>query len=147
MIYFTFGRFNCFSSLKAENFHDNGTDIYMYFTRAKNDSKHKGNITKMVQNGTKFCPVFITRFYLKRFRFMFWNKYGEGEDHRFVNCRLRKIDYLWQPQAGAGLCNTTATEQLRNLIRKIGESADRITEKSVKMEGVTKMLDSGATMM
>ena len=75
---------------------------------------------------------------------MFGNKYGEGEDHRLVNCRLRKIDYLWQPQAGAGLCNMTVTEQL---IRKIGESTDRITEKSVKMERVTKMLDSGATMI
>jgi len=147
VIYFTFCRFNCFSSLKAENFHDNGTDIDVYFTRAKNDPKHKGNITKMVQNGTKFCPVFITRFYFKRFGFVFGNKYGEGEDRRFVNCRLRRIDYLWQPQAGAGLSNTTATEQLRNLIRKIGESAERITEKSVKMEGVTKMLDSGATMI
>jgi len=78
---------------------------------------------------------------------VFGNKYGEGEDHRLVNCRLRKIDYLWQPQAGAGLCNTTVTEQLRKLIRKIGESTDRITEKSVKMERVTKMLDSGATMI
>ena len=39
------------------------------------------------------------------------------------------------------------TEQLRKLICKIGESTDTITEKSVKMERVTKMLDSGATMI
>ena len=29
VIYFTFCRFNCFSSLKAENFHDNGTESRM----------------------------------------------------------------------------------------------------------------------
>ena len=48
-----------------------------------------------------------------------------------------KIDYTWQPQAGAGPSNTTATEQLRNLICRVGESTDEITEKSVKMGWVT----------
>ena len=36
---------------------------------------------------------------------------------------------------------------MRNLLRQIVESADEITEKSVKMEGVAKMLDSRATMI
>ena len=68
---------------------------------------------------------------------MFGNKSDEVEEHRFVNYRLRKIDYTWQPQAGAGPSITIATEKLRNLICRVGESTDEITEKSVKMGWVT----------
>ena len=144
IIYFTVCRFNCFSTLKAENFKDQGDEIEIQFTRAKNDQKHRGNVTKLVQNNTKFCPVFITRFYFKRFGFRFGN---QEKDERLVNCRLRKINCMWQPQDGAGLSYTTATEQLRYLVRQVGESAERITDKSAKMEGVTNMLEAGTPMV
>ena len=143
-MYYTFCRFNCFASLRAEHFQDNGNDIEIHFPRAKNDVKHKGNITKMVQNGSGFCPVFVTRFYFKRFGFRFGN---QGKDDRYVNCRIRRINQTWTPQAGAGLSQTTATEQLRNLLSRIGCNWEGVTDKSVKMEGVTRTLDAGATMI
>ena len=141
--YFTFCRFNCFSHLEAADFTDNGQDIEICFRRAKNDAKHKGNTTKLVQNCTLFCPVFVTRFYFKRFGFEF---NGAVQDRRKINCNLRRCDNLWQPQPQSSLSATTATEQLRNLFRKLGEPADRVTDKSAKMEGVTQMLEGGASM-
>ena len=98
----------------------------------------------MVQNGSGFCPVFVTRFYFKRFGFRFGN---QGKDDRYVNCRIRRINQTWILQAGAGLIQTTATEQLRNLLSRIGCNWEGVTDKSVKMEGVTRTLDAGATMM
>ena len=144
VVYYTFCRFNCFSTLRAENFLDRGSEIEVFFPRAKNDVKHRGNITKMVQNGTTFCPVFITRFYFRRFGFLFGN---QDRDRRFVNCRLRKVDNTWNPQSGVGLSQTTATEQLRALLTQLGVCAEGVTDKSVKMEGVTRMLDAGAAMI
>jgi len=141
IVYFTFCRFDCFAHLEAADFTDNGEEIEINFRRAKNDAKHRGNTTKLVKNNTNFCPVFITRFYFSRFGFQF---NGTNKDRRKVNCRLRKINNLWQPQIG-GLGNSTATEHLRRLLNQLGEKSDRVTDKSAKMEGVTQMLESGAT--
>ena len=98
----------------------------------------------MVQNGSGFCPVFVTRFYFKRFGFRFGN---QGKDNRYVNCRIRRINQIWTPQAGAGLSQTKATEQLQNLLSRIGCNWAGVTDKSVKMEGVTQTLDAGAMMI
>ena len=42
VVYYTFSRFNCFSTLRAENFLDRGSEIEVFFSRAKNDVKHRG---------------------------------------------------------------------------------------------------------
>ena len=130
--------------MRAENFLDIGTEMEVFFPRAKNDSKHRGNTTKMVQNHTAFCPVFVTRFYFKHFGFVFGN---HGTDSRLVNCRLRICNNSWEPQDGTGLSTTTATERLRSLVRRVGEDPSGITDKSVKMKGVTRMIESGAPLV
>ena len=45
------------------------------------------------------------------------------------------------------MSHTTATEQLRALLIQLGVCAPGVTDKSVKMEGVTRMLDAGAAMI
>ena len=141
VMYFTFCRFNCFNSLQADSFSDEGDSIEVFFPRAKNDTKHEGNRTRMMQNNTSFCPVFITRFYFKKFGFKF------NGDHRLVNCRLRKIENQWMPQEGKTLSQTTANQQLRKLLTQVGVEDKRITHKSIKMAGVTAMLNTGASML
>ena len=86
----------------------------------------------------KFWPVYITRFYIsKRFCSVFTNKSGEGENHRFVNCRHRKIDYSWQPQAGANWAIQWRQISWGNLRHWVAVSADRNKEKSLQMKGVS----------
>ena len=42
---------------------------------------------------------------------------------------------------------TTATERLRSVVRSKGENPWGITNKSVKMEGVTRMIELGAPLV
>ena len=79
--------------------------------------------------------MFVTRFYFKHFGFVFGN---HGTDSRLVNCRLRICNKSWEPQDGTGLSTTTAMERLRSLVRRVGEDPSGITDKSVKMKGVTR---------
>ena len=137
--YFLHCRFNDFCKLEARHFFLNGSGIEVTFPSGKTDQLHQGSSSFLVANGSDFCPVWIVKTYFRRAGFYFSN---EQTDHSKVNCRIRKSGGQWIFQPNTVLC-TTAIEQLRQLLSKHGFPSAGVTDKSAKMEGVTRSLNSG----
>ena len=141
--YFTFARQNDFAQLQAKHFKSGESEIEIFFPFAKNDPHHEGNVTKIVANATEFCPVQLTRWYFQRCNFQFSH---EGVDDSFVHCRVRKSNGTTVADGRFKLGATTAKEQLVQLLKKFNLPYVGVTDKSAKMEGVTNMLENGATL-
>ena len=138
--YFTFCRFNCFMLLTEENFKIKQNTIFIEFASAKNDQLHKGNISTLVENGTFFCPVKITKMYFKRF----YLKFGTGT--KLVNFRLEKQAGMVMAKPYESLSYSTAVNCTRKLMLKHGFSVKGISEKSAKIEGVSQTANAGASL-
>ena len=140
IMYFTFCRFNCFKKLKEENFQLRENSIFIDFASAKNDQLHKGNISTLLENGSHFCPVRITKMYFKRFHL----KFGVGT--KFVNFRLEKQAGIVKAKPYESLSYSSAMHCTRKLMLKNGFSIKGISEKSAKVEGVSQTANAGATL-
>lgn len=140
VVYFTFCRFNCYSRLRAMDIEDDGQSIQINFPSAKNDQMHKGKTTCLVMNDTEINPVAILRMYFRLCKFKFGAANG---DTSLLNCVIRRNKKGWYADGRRGISYSAATKNLRAMMSSIGVNVDRLTDKSVKMLGVTKSLDSG----
>jgi hypothetical protein len=138
IIYFTFCRFADFTKLTDKQFTDGGDFIKIVFLTRKNDQL--GNNSEHViasRTDCSVCPVEFIRCYFHRFGLRFG-----GEGH-FVNFRLHKQAGRYSADHSRRLSAGTATKWTRRLLQKHGYEASTFTEKSLKVGGVTSLLDAG----
>ena len=139
--YYTFCRFADYRELKAKHVEEVGEDILITFPKAKNDQFHEGRSTILKANGSNFCPVRIIQAYFTRFGL----SYGpEAGDNTPLFCMMRRNGGTHYAQQRVG-SSSLAMEDFHRLQRKVGQNTKGVTFKSVKMVGVTKMREAGAT--
>jgi hypothetical protein len=135
-------RFSCFAKLRAKHFERVGNDILITFPSAKNDQMHEGRTSCLVATGTPYCPVRLATLYFRRFGLTFGSAAGDAS---FVNFQVRRAAGTTLPIKHKTLSYTTATEDLRAALRSIGVDPAGISDKSVKMSGVTAAFAAGAS--
>ena len=151
IMYFTFCRFDDYNNLQAKHFVKFNDRIEITFPAAKNDAHHEGRSTPLPRKTGSFCPWTITVMYFKRFDLRF--KTSTMTDSSYVNCHVKRqrargaIMTVAEPTRT--LCYSNAVQQARDLLDKHigthGFPGAAYTEKSAKMEGVTRALDAGMT--
>jgi hypothetical protein len=138
VIYFTFCRFDDYSRLTDREVTDEGTYIKIIFCRSKNDQYGDNSISVLPERpGSPACPVNLLRLYFRRFGLRF------GGSGKFLNFRLRKEAGSHRALPATSLCASNATKFTRQLLQKHGFEASAFTEKSMKVQGVTELLDAG----
>jgi hypothetical protein len=146
--YFTFCRCSDFRKLQARHVRKVGDTVEFIFPSSKNDQLHEGQVTVVTANSTELCPVKITELYFSRFgyRWDFGYRWGqEGGDERFLHARIRKTGgrHVIDGQTAASL--SKAREELKRLLRDMGEESRGVTDESFKMLGVTGTLEAGTS--
>ena len=119
-----------------------GPDIVITFPSAKNDQLHEGRTSFLVATDSPYCPVRLARLYFRCLGIRFGAATG---DTSYVNFQLRRQAAHTVPILHKSLGYTTATEDLRSLFRAAGLTTTKISDKSVKMAGVTAAFAAGAT--
>ena len=138
VIYCTFCRFDDFSRLTTRDFSDQGDHIHIVFEHSKND-QFGDNSSSVIpaRQGSDFCPVNLIRLYFRCFGLDF------GQGNKFVNFRLNKRAGRHVPMTSVSLSRSNATLYSRKLLTKHGFNGNKFTEKSMKVQGVTDLLDTG----
>ena len=138
MIYCTFCRFEDFSRLTTQDFSDQGDHIHIVFEHRKNDQFGDNSWSVIsARQGSDFCPVNLFRLYFRCFGLDF------GQGNKFVNFRLNKRASRHVPMTSVSLSQSNATIYSRKLLTKHGFDGNKFTEKSMKVQGVTDLLDTG----
>ncbi len=138
IVYFTFCRFDDFSRLTDKHFVDGGNHVIVIFEKSKNDQfGDNSRSVIMERNGVLDCPVKMIRLFFKKFGLSFQ---GTGKS---VNFRLQKEAGRHKPLWRTSLAQSNATKCTRQLLEKHGFQGDSFTEKSLKVQGVTDLLDTG----
>ena len=138
IIYCTFCRFDDFKRLTDREVTDEGDHIKIVFLRSKNDQFGDNSISVIpVRGELQDCPAKIIRLYFRRFGL----KFGGGG--KLLNFRLRRIPGGHVAMPHLGLAASNATKCTRILLEKYGYEASKFTEKSMKVQGVTELLDVG----
>ena len=138
VIYFTFCRFDDYKRLTDKDVTDEGSFIKIVFERSKNDQFGDNSISVIpVRANSGECPVALIRLYFRRFGLKFG---GQG---KLLNFRIRKVAGVYVAMPAHGLSRSNATKCTRQLLEKHGYDAANFTEKSMKVQGVTELLDSG----
>ena len=140
--YHTLCRLSCFRQLQGRHFERVGPDIAITFPKAKNDQLHEGRTSFLVATDSPYCPVRLAQLYFRCFGIRFGAAAGDAS---YVNFQLRRQAARTVPILHKSLGYTTATEDLRSLFKAAGLSTTRISDKSVKMAGVTAAFEAGAT--
>jgi hypothetical protein len=140
VIYFTFCRYEDFSRLTDKEFQDGGTYIKITFLKRKNDQYGDNSVHVIpVREDVSVCPVAVIRAYFWRFGLVFQ---GTGNP---VNFRIRRDGGAFFATRYK-LSRGTATKCTRQLLAKHGYEAADFTEKSLKVGGVTSLLDAGESL-
>ena len=137
IVYFTFCRFSCYSKLRAKDLEDNRNSIEITFPSAKNDQFHKGNTSCIVANDSDINPVVIVREYFRLCGFQFGLK---NNDNSLLNCHMRRTKSSWYADGAHGVAYNTGTKNFREMLALIGIHDKKVTDKSMKMKGVTRAL-------
>jgi hypothetical protein len=140
--YHTLCRLSCYQKLKARHFERVGADIVVTFVGSKNDQMHNGHASCIVATGTPYCPVRLLVLYFRRFGLLFGDA---AKDETFLLFQLRRAAAETLIIPHRALSYTTATEDLRTLLRSVGVDPTSVTDKSVKMAGVTAAFHGGAS--
>jgi hypothetical protein len=137
VIYFTFCRFGDFTKLTDKEFTDGGDHIKVVFLTRKNDQMGDNSEHIIPARGDcTVCPTKVIRMYFHRFGLQF---NGSGLP---ANFRLQKEAGTYMRASGQ-LSRSNATKYTRALLAKHGFQAETFTEKSLKVGGVTGLLDTG----
>jgi hypothetical protein len=143
VIYFTFCRFSCYQQLQARDFEDLGDSIKVSFRSAKNDQMHNGTETFLVSN-SGLDPTQIVRKYFQLCNFKFGMANG---DTSFVNSVIvKRRDGTWRADGKKHVSYSQSTGKLRDLLTSMGYEASKVTDKSFKMLGVTRTLETDVTL-
>lgn len=138
IIYFTFCRFDDYSRLTDQTVTDEGTYIKLIFLRSKNDQFGDNSISVIPERpGCAECPVQLIRLYFSRFGLRF------GGTGKLLNFRLRREAGAHSAITSAGVCQSNATKYTRQLLSKHGYDATNFMEKSMKVQGVTELMETG----
>jgi hypothetical protein len=140
--YHTLCRLACYRLLRAKHVEIVGQDLVITFVGSKNDRFHNGQASCLVATGSQYCPVRLLRLYFRRFGLQFGAAAG---DDSFLLFQLRRSAADTLPVVSRALSYSGATDDLRRLLRGIGVDPTSITDKSVKMAGVTAAFQGGAT--
>ena len=144
--YYLFARFDDFSKLQAKHFHrfKEPDYILVHFPSRKNDQLHQGFISVLTKK-EHVCPVSLTDMYFK----LMGMEYGNtlAQDEGFVSCRIRKAGNRQRAEKKHRVSRTTAIEKLRELLQKHGFPWEGVTDKSAKVQGVTKTLEAGSSIL
>jgi hypothetical protein len=89
------------------------------------------------REGAADCQAELIRLYFKKFGLTFG---GRG---KLLNFRLRKIPGGHVPMYHLSLAASNATQCTRQLLQRYGYEASTFTEKSMKVQVVTELLDAG----
>ncbi len=151
VVYFTFCRFSCYSKLmlnaqvnaNAQDFEDLGDSIQITFQSSKNDQFHNGQSSFLVENDSIVNPVQIIRTYFKLCGFKFGQANG---DTSLVNSIIRRTKSGWKADGTKGVSYSTGTRDIRTMLASAGIFVDKVSDKSFKMLGVTKTLESGTAL-
>jgi hypothetical protein len=142
IIYFTFCRFDDYSRITDREVTDEGTYIKIIFCRSKNDQFGDNSISVIPERpGCAECPVRLIRMYFRRFGLRF------GGTGKLLNFRLKKEAGRHLAIGEAGICASNATKYTRKLLDKHGYESKSFTEKSMKVQGVTELLDTGESII
>jgi integrase len=137
IIYFTFCRFGDFTKLTDKEFDDKGDHIRITFLTRKNDQMGDNSVHVIpTRRDCSICPVHLVRCYFQRFGLTFQ---GSGLP---VNFRLRKDGGRYVRAPGV-LSRSNATKYTRQLLAKNNFDGEHFTEKSLKVGGVTNLLNAG----
>ncbi len=140
VVYFTFCRFSCYSKLRAQDFEDLGDSIQITFQSSKNDQFHNGQSSFLVENDSIVNPVQIIRTYFKLCGFKFGQANGNTS---LVNSIIRRTKSGWKADNTKSVSYSTGTRDIRRMLASAGIFVDKALDKSFKMLGVTKTLESG----
>ena len=143
VVYFTFCRFSCYSKLRAQDFEDLGDSIQITFQSSKNDQFHNGQSSFLVENDSLVNPVKIIRTYFKLCGFKFGQANG---DTSLVNSIIRRTKSGWKADGAKSVSYSTGTRDIRRMLASAGIFVDKASDKSFKMLGVTKTLESGTAL-
>jgi hypothetical protein len=143
VVYFTFCRFSCYSKLRAQDFEDLGDSIQITFQSSKNDQYHNGQSSFLVENDSIVNPVQIIRTYFKLCGFKFGQANG---DTSLVNSIIRRTKSGWKADGAKSVSYSTGTRDIRRMLASAGIFVDKASDKSFKMLGVTKTLESGTAL-
>jgi hypothetical protein len=122
------------------------------FPSAKNDQFHEGRSTVLAVNGSNFCPVALVKLCYARFRLRF--RLGQ-RDERALNCVIcRSAGRFYADRrqvASLSVLGQNVTELFVYMRQDptgkthlyMGQDTTGKMHKSVKMTGVTEMLDAG----
>jgi hypothetical protein len=137
VIYFTFCRFGDFTKLTDKEFEDGGDHIKVTFLTRKN-YQMGDNSVHIIPSRTDciVCPVQPVRLYFRCFGLQF---HGSGLP---VNFRLRKDGGRYVRGTGV-LSRSNGTKYTRELLARHNFNSENFTEKSLKVGGVTNLLNSG----
>ena len=140
--YFTFCRCSDFRNLQARHVRKVGRAVEFTFPSSKNDQMHRGQVTLVTANDTELCPVKITELYFQRFGL----RWGEaGGDNRFLHARIRKEAGRHNIDGRTAASSSKAREELKKLLGDMGEESQGVTDKRLKMMGVTGTLEAGTS--
>ena len=146
-IYFTFCRFDDFHDLRDQDFVNHGDFLEVNFRKSKNDQFYQGTNSILVpSNDPILCPVRITHLYFVKFNLNFQ---GSSFKKKFVNFRIQNKNGKVTPLTEVMLSQSNATKYTKQLLVEYNVPAtivERFTEKSLKIAGVTGLLDSGETL-
>ena len=144
--YYLFARFDDFSQLRAKHFHrfENPDYIIVHFPSRKNDQHHDGFLS-VLSKKESMCPVFLSDLYFKCMGLNYGNK--GTRDEGFVSCRVRKAGPRQVGETQYRVSRTTACEHLRTLLHKHGFPSEGVTDKSAKVQGVTRCLEAGTPLV
>jgi hypothetical protein len=113
------------------------------FPKAKNDQFHSGRFSVLnAIADDPYCPVLLVKRFFQRFSLQFGH---QAADTTFVNFQLRKSAGQWFPICHKSLSSSGATDSLRKTFQAAGCPIHKVTDKSVKMAGVTAAFAAGAT--
>ncbi len=143
IIYWTWIRFNDYKAITDQFVIDCGTYIKITFPRSKNDPFYFGTYSYIPETEEIDCPVRIIRFIFRKLGLIFAY---EGKNIRFLNCMVQKTGAVHKPILSKSLSCTTATQHMRDLVKKCGIVGKHYTEKSYKVGGVTEFLHDGNTL-
>jgi hypothetical protein len=142
VIYYTFCRFSDYKQLQARHVEVQGEDLAITFPKSKNDQFHHGQSTVLKANGSDMCPVRLLRLYFHRFGLKFGEAHG---DVTHLHCMFRKSGGRHYPDKKHAGGASLVRENLHDLLSRMGQDPSRITDKSIKMLGVTKTIEAGAS--
>lgn len=140
--YHTLCRLSCFQKLQAKHLEISGPDVVVTFPSAKNDQLHQGRTLVLVASGSPYCPVRLAKLFFARFGLTFG---PDSTDNTFLNFQLRRESGRLLPIRHKCLSYTGSTEALRAVFSAAGIHRKGLTDKCIKMTGVTTAYEGGAS--